>query len=281
MAAVVVAVTVPPQATHDAATTTAPAPHAVAAGDTAVGRLLTGLPADSVSLAAQNVTTARSYRHDATMTVRTASVVKLDILEALLLQRQDSGRLPGEDETAQAAAMIENSDNDAATWLWNEVGGADGLRAANSRLGAAATQPDEAGYWGLTTTTADDQVALLRDLVTPGPLAPAAQSFALGLLRAVEADQTWGISAIADPGTATALKDGWLPIDDDDGLWAIGSVGIVTSHGQQVVLAVLTQHDDSLADGIQLTESLARAVAPGITSTGGSAQRVIPVCPIE
>lgn len=243
------------------------APHADASAtaDAAVDQLVAGRPPDSVSIAAENLTTSKSYRHGGKTLIHTASVVKLDILETLLLQRQDAGQALSDTETAQATAMTENSDNDAATQLWNDVGGADGIREADSRLGAPNTHPDEDGYWGLTTTDADDQLNLLRDLVTPGPLTPASQSFALELMRQVEGDQAWGASAIADPRTTPALKDGWLPLDEDNGRWAIGSVGVLAVHGQQVVVAVLTQHNDTQPGGIELAESLAHAVAPAIT----------------
>lgn len=250
------------------AVTVGQTPHADAAAgvDVAIDRLVAGLPPGSVSIAAQNLATSRNYRHEGGTRVRTASVIKLDILETLLLRRQDSGEALSDAETAQATAMIENSDNDAATDLWNDVGGAAGLRSAGARLGAPNTSPDADGYWGLSTTDADDQLNLLRDLVGPGPLTPASQGFALGLLRQVEADQVWGVSAIADPGSGPALKNGWLPIDDDNGLWAIGSVGIVQLHGQRVLVAVLTEHDDSQQDGENLTESLVRALAPALTA---------------
>ena len=73
--------------------------------------------------------------------------------------------------------MIEDSDNDAATSLWDEAGGAAGIGAYNARAGLTSTTPSAcvacAGFpwpgWGLTTTTPADQIALLRRLVGPGP----------------------------------------------------------------------------------------------------------------
>ena len=40
-------------------------------------------------------------------------------------------------------------------------------------------------------------------------------------MRNVEADQRWGVGVAADPGTDFANKNGWLNIDDDNGLWAV------------------------------------------------------------
>ncbi len=76
----------------------------------------------------------------------TASVVKVDILTALLLAARDAGRDLTAAERAHAEAMIVRSDNDAATALWRVVGRAAGLDAANARLGLTRTVAD--ARWG-------------------------------------------------------------------------------------------------------------------------------------
>ena len=53
-----------------------------------------------------------------------ASVVKLDVLETLLAERGRSGTGLSAGDRSLAGQMIEDSDNDAATSLWDEVGGA-------------------------------------------------------------------------------------------------------------------------------------------------------------
>lgn len=244
----------------------APLPAAAAEVTTRLGQLIARRPATEVSLAALDLTDGSRYRYPADPVIRTASVVKLDILEALLLQHQHSGQPLDDAETTKAAAMIEHSDNDATDALWNEIGGADGLRIANRQLGTRRTSPDAAGYWGLTTSDADDQLTLLRNLLDDQPLTATSQVYALGLLGKIAPDQAWGVSAAADPGTSPALKNGWLNVDDDNDLWAVNSVGIITVQGHQVLLAVLTQHNPSEQDGIDLIQDLATttvaAVAP-------------------
>lgn len=49
--------------------------------------------------------------------------------------------------------MIVTSDNESATRLYQDVGGADGVRVANRTLGLGCTEPNE-HYWGLTLTCA-------------------------------------------------------------------------------------------------------------------------------
>jgi beta-lactamase class A len=224
------------------------------------------------SVAAVDLATGRSFGFAPGAPVHTASVVKLDVLETLLLRAQDDHRALTPDRDRLATAMIEHSDNDAATRLWNTVGGATGVASANARLGLHGTRPD-AAHWGTTTTSAADQVALLGDLVRPGPLGPAARRYATGLLTHVESDQRWGVSAAADPGAVTGLKNGWLPLDDDGGRWIVGSVGVTTVGGDPVALAVLTEHQPSETSGIALVEALARTAAGAVTDDRGAAGR--------
>ena len=62
-----------------------------------------------------------------------ASVVKLDVLETLLAERGRGGTALSASDQALAEQMIEDSDNDAATSLWDEVGGASGIRSFNTQ----------------------------------------------------------------------------------------------------------------------------------------------------
>ena len=126
--------------------------------------------------------------------------------------------------------------------------------------------PDPNGYYGLSTSGASDQVTLLDDLVrTNGPLDAPSQAYALNLLHNVEADQTWGVTAAADPGTQSAVKNGWLAVDADNDLWEVNSDGVVTVDGRQLLISVYTAHDASEQAGISLVESLARAASAPTT----------------
>jgi beta-lactamase class A len=188
-------------------------------------QLLAWRPGIAVSIAALDLTNSRRYQYPGGRAVRTASVVKLDILEAVLLQHQQSGQPLNEAEATDATAMIEHNDNDATDTLWDKIGGADGFRAANRQLGTKRTNPDVDRYWGLTTSDADDQLTLLRNLVDDHPLSPDSRIFALSLLGKPDPAQAWGVSAAADPGSSPALKNGSIKADNDNGLWAVGASG--------------------------------------------------------
>ncbi|USQ87320.1 class A beta-lactamase-related serine hydrolase [Streptomyces phaeoluteigriseus] len=194
----------------------------------------------------------------------TASIVKVDILATLLLQAQDAGRHLTAREKAYATAMIENSDNDSATALWNSVGGAAGLEAANERFGLTGTEGGDGVLWGLTRTTAADQLTLLRQVFgADSELSEASRTYLQGLMGQIAADQHWGVSAVAD-GSAWALKNGWLP-RTATGLWDVNSIGRVTSGGHDYLVAVLSDGNATQAKGIALVEAAAKAAMSAFT----------------
>lgn len=217
------------------------------------------------SAAAVDLVTGHSITLGAASGMSTASAVKVDFLEALLYQHQQSGTELTDTEQANATAMIEQSDNDAADRVWRDAGANAGLEAFNLVAGLTSTMMDPDGYWGLTATSATDQLILLRNLTSSSSLLNAAsRGYALSLMQSVESDQRWGVSAAADPGTATANKNGWLAIDPDYDLWAVNSLGVLTVHGHPVLMAVLSQHEPDFQTGVDRVEQAAVALAAGL-----------------
>jgi hypothetical protein len=213
-------------------------------------------------VAALDLTTGRSSQAGAHGGMVLASLVKLDILETLLYQRQRSGQPLTDGEEEDVEAMIEHSDNAAADRVFRLIGRAPGLARYNAVLGLHDTVLNTQGLWGLSTTSAADQLLVVRALVSSGsPLTAASRKYALNLLGAEEADQRWGVSAAADPGSATALKNGWLGVDDDGGRWAANSAGVVRVGGHQVLMVVLSQHQPDFATAVGRVERAARLLA--------------------
>ncbi|WP_449350132.1 serine hydrolase [Streptomyces shaanxiensis] len=203
----------------------------------------------------------------------TASIVKVDILAALLLQHQDRGTALTAREKAYATTMIENSDNASASALWDTIGKAAGLDAANKRLGLTGTEGGDGALWGLTQTTAADQLTLLQQVFgDDSELSEASRSYLQGLMGRIEADQRWGVSAAAD-GSGSALKNGWLP-RSTTGLWDINSIGRVTAGGHTFLVAVLSNGNSTQAKGISLVEAAAKAAVSVFTGAGASAAAV-------
>ena len=192
----------------------------------------------------------------------TASIVKLDILATLLLRAQDEGSSLTASERTLATSMIEHSDNDAANTLYLTIGAHTGLDAANKRFGLTSTEGGTDDYWGLTTTTAADQVKLLRQVFTASSLLTASsRDYIQGLLSQVESDQRWGVSAAAT-GTYE-LKNGWLP-RSATGLWVINSTGRVDRDGHQLLISVVSDGNHTENQGITLIENVAKAAAAAL-----------------
>ncbi|MEV0689031.1 serine hydrolase [Streptomyces sp. NPDC050388] len=192
----------------------------------------------------------------------TASIIKVDILAALLLQAQDEGRHLTARERALAEPMIRNSDNAATSTLWREIGRAPGLEAANKRLGLTSTKGGPDTKWGLTQTTASDQIRLLLSVFdsaatskTGSPLNKESRAYVQTLMSRIASDQAWGVSAAS--GAEYALKNGWLQ-RTASGLWDVNSVGQVTVDGHRYLVAVLSDGSASMSEGISLVERTAR-----------------------
>jgi Beta-lactamase enzyme family len=194
-----------------------------------------------------------------------ASIVKAVTLAALLRWHQERGQPLSAWERGEATAMITESDNDAATALWDEVGRGR-LRHFLSLAGMSQTVLGPGVLWGLTQVTAHDEMLLLTLLTEANPvLSDASRSQELGLMAAVIPGQRWGTPAGAPGDVTTHVKNGWLP--DGTG-WHINSIGAFTGQaggsagatGPDYRIAVLTDRDPSEQYGIDTVAGVARVV---------------------
>lgn len=180
---------------------------------------------------------------------QTASIVKVDIVAALMLQHQADGTSLSAQEADWAQAAVTRSDNDAATNLFAAIGGADALRAANATLGLVATHPNAS--WGMTTTTADDQIRLLRSINSEqGPLSAHNRRLLQGWMSSVVPDQRFGVpSGATSAAKEVYLKDGWVDLDNEGGLWETNSIGRIVEDRNDWFIAVLSDHNDNFDSG--------------------------------
>ena len=221
----------------------------------------------TVLAAVYDVRTGQSWRLGDGPAQDEASVVKVDILETLLSASDGTGL--SSDNQGLAEQMIDDSDNDAATGLWYAAGGTAGLAAYNDRAGLTRTTPSACVVcadfpwpgWGLTTTVPDDQITLLKQLIKPGPLLTAAErQYALSLLENVTPDQAWGVSGGVPAGVTVALKNGWLPLNDDNTDWQINSEGWVSGDGRDYLISVLTTGNPTEQYGIDTINGLSSLI---------------------
>jgi Beta-lactamase enzyme family len=219
--------------------------------------------------AVYDISTGQEWRLGNSPPQAEASVVKLDILETLLARYQAlSPTLPAA-YLPVAQQMMEYSDNAAATTLWFATGGPASIQSYNAAVGLQSTAVSECvdcpGFqwpgWGLTTTTPEDQIGLLRQLMSPGGLLASSQrSYALSLMENVTSAQRWGVSGGVPPGVTVALKNGWLPLTSSGDDWQVNSVGWISGDGRDYLMAVLTTGNVTEQDGIDLIDGLAAMV---------------------
>lgn len=186
----------------------------------------------------------------------TASIVKVDILVCLLVQR--SGSLTAAQKTL-AKSMITLSDNAAATSLFRAVGSAAGLNRTNKALGLVETSAGTSGRWGLTRTTAADQIRLLKLVfLHNGILGDASRGYVSSLMSQVSAGQHWGVTAAAADPDDAPVKNGWLP-RSTTGLWDVTSIGLVDTKDHRVLVVVLVSSARSMSAGVSIIEKAAVA----------------------
>jgi hypothetical protein len=207
----------------------------------------------------------------------TASIVKVEILGTALWEvRPAGGQLPAS-QASLARPMIEASDNGSASAMLSAVGGTAKIAQFDQMAGLTSTSPHDTypvipgspapGWpgWGLTTTSAKDEVILVEHFAYHNSLLTDQQRhYALGLMENVEAGQNWGVSIGVPPGTTIALKNGWIPFPQaltyTAAAWQINSIGWIHGHGRNYVLAVLTRDNPTMQYGEHTIAHISRYV---------------------
>ena len=184
----------------------------------------------------------------------TASLVKIHLVALMSWRAANSEVRLTAAQRRDAEQMLVRSDNDAALREYFALGGAAGIeRGLAKAFGATGVRIGDLGYWGHSTTTPHDVVALLRRVLDPD----AAATYALmqDAMTRVIPEQRWGISVLADRGSTVQTKVGW--VEDPDG-WIVNSSGRVLVDGSPVVISVMTDRNPTLDAGIQTIEEVAR-----------------------
>jgi hypothetical protein len=187
-----------------------------------------------------------------------ASVVKVTILGALLRKAQEQHRYLTRTEADQAREMITESDNDAASDLWADVGRPD-LQHFLNLAHMTRTYLGPGPYWGLTQVTAYDEVLLLRLLMHQNRvLDTRSRNYVLGLMARVIPSQRWGVPAGAPSRLTVHVKNGWLPLYPHG--WRIHSIGVFTGRGGGYSIVVLTQNNPTMRYGIDTIQAIAKVI---------------------
>ena len=225
-----------------------------------------------VTAAVLDRTTGRIWVFHRGVKEETASIVKVEIMATALKKAQDAGSEPPGDQQSLMTTMIENSNNDSATQLLSDVGGPSAVQNFDNSIGMTGTTVSTQAFipgsnpplpgWGLTTTTARDEVRLVSKFAFHNTvLSNASRSYGLNLMEHVESDQAWGVSGGVPLGVTVALKNGWLPADlTNDTNWQIDSIGWIHGNGRNYVLAVLSNGNPTMTDGEQTIDHIAAVI---------------------
>ncbi len=213
-----------------------------------------------------DLTTGAKVVYNEQLSFQTASIVKADILASLLWKLQGQNAQLSAAQKTLATRMITMSDNQAASTLYESLGEAAGLNAANKAFGLTSTTPGPGATWGKAHTTVTDQLALLQVLTSDNsPLSAANRAYQFGLMSQVESDQRWGVPAAAPSGaTAVYVKNGWDTLAADGGLWEINTIGRIVEPGHDWLVVALSSHNSSQSAGEQLVQGAAKMAVDGL-----------------
>jgi hypothetical protein len=188
--------------------------------------------------------------------ITTASVFKVEVLAGVLLRAQEEGRDLTDWEASRVRPMIAESANPPTNELFTALGGVAGARQRHERFGLGETST-ATGTWGLTVTTARDQLHLLGQvLVGGGPLDGASRRRAWEEMASVVPSQRWGVTEAVPRGWPVVLKNGFAPSRGHG--WRLNSVGMI---GEEWLAVVLTDGWPSEAAGIAGNRFVNRAIA--------------------
>lgn len=198
------------------------------------GVAASGIP---IGVDVYDVTHDRTYIYNQDTPFTLASSAKVYILCAYLDRLEKLQRPPTTTERAQMYAMITQSDNNAAQWLYDRLGGGSGQQRYLQGLGITGYEPRGIS-WGWARLSPAGMVRILTMLHTGRILTPADRAYALGLLGHVAVGR-WGVGDTAPRGAQVFMKDGW--VTGPDGRWAQNSSGIVVVGDETYIISVYIQ----------------------------------------
>lgn len=253
-----VASSAPPTTPTASVTTPPPTVASTFAENEALVASLTALPRGknvAFGVGILDAATGRRFVFDTGAPFEMASTVKVDIAVATHLRAADAGRDLTAGEKSLASSMIRNSDNAAASSLFRAAGRAAGMTRVYERMGLTATKASSA--WGLTTTTPGDRLIILDALARGGgALRTEDGAEILHLMRSVSPGQRWGVGGVARAGETVAVKNGWLPRDNQGGRWVISTSGLLTGPSTDLRLAVCSRGHASQDAGVDFIEKV-------------------------
>jgi hypothetical protein len=193
----------------------------------------------------------------------TGSLVKAMLLVAYL-RRLDAMGQHYVDPTSNSILypMINVSDNNAATQCWSIVGDS-GLYAVAHAAGMTDFSVDTSAtwgsQWGAALLSAADQARFFFEMDSLIP--KEFVGYARYLLSTIAGYESWGIPAVARPlGYQVFFKAGWRPSPD---IFLVNQAARLEGDGRTFALAVMTDGDNGMGDGISKIEGTTATLLKG------------------
>ncbi|MEH0578571.1 MULTISPECIES: serine hydrolase [Streptomyces] len=234
--------------------------------------------AGTVAVGLYDRTTNTTCTLRATSAYDSASVVKVTVLSALLWDAKKHNRYLTTRETTLAKAMITQSDNNATTTLWKQLGMTK-IKGFLTAAGMTRTVPGANGYWGLTQINVTDEQKLLKLITAKNTvLSDNSRAYILKLMNQVISSQRWGTPAGAPSTVTVHVKNGWLQRSTHG--WRVHSVGTFNGGGHDYMITVLTHGNSTMSYGVTTIQNVAKAIhkdlVPTTVANSATIQRYVP-----
>jgi hypothetical protein len=212
---------------------------------------------DVVTAAVFDVKDGVTFTYHNGIRERTASIVKVDILADLLYEAQEHDQPLTAKEQSLAYSMIEDSNDQAATALWAQIGGRDAIDAFNALIGFKNTVPSWS--WGDIETTPLDQLQLLKVIALPNAiLNTASRTYEMNLMLNVIASERFGLGWGSPVGATVGVKDGYYP-ELTTG-WQLNTTGFVKFHGRFYLATIMCAENPNEGYGISTLTTISRDI---------------------
>ncbi len=243
-------------------------------GSGSVPRVIGGFPTRAGVAAAERYLAGREGKHAlAVINTRgqiagvnldqqfiTGSVVKAMLLVAYLRRLNAMGQHQIDTiSNSLLTPMIEQSDNTAATHVW-EIVGDSGLMALARSAGMTHFEAPATASWGFqwatALLTARDQARFFYEMDSLIP--HEFDHYARYLLSHIAASESWGVPAVARPlGYQVFFKGGWRPSPD---VFLVHQIARLEKGGQKFAIAIMTDGDPDLGYGIDTIQGATRVL---------------------
>jgi hypothetical protein len=176
----------------------------------------------------------------------TASLIKIAVGQLAL----ENPRIT-EEEMMMVEKMICQSDNASTSYLWGWLGGGTEIQSFFDQLGMARTKVGKQGSWGLSEITSQDTLLLWKYIIEQN------NPYILECLKNVIEKQKWGISTGVPNESTVYIKNGWLPITEDN--WRVNTTGYIEGE-ESYGLIILTEDNLTVNQGIAYVEQITNII---------------------